>query len=411
MLKRIILFALIFNLPFQLGLHFWPAESFVKSFRIDYLSPTFYLTDLLLSLFFFVSYRQVIKLVTDKRNRKLLLTYLFLILFNLFASSFSLVTLYGWARLTAYLLFFVLLRDTPDLAKKVALPFTVSLLIVLAIAVVQFVRQSSLGGIFYYLGERPFSVYTPNVAKLETSLLNLPLISGDLVRPYSTFSHPNSLAGYLLVAFLIIPLLSRFSYHRWLVFLVILMTFSKSAFLAFISVFIFETTLIQNLILTLFLTILPLADWLFDIPLWLEKSFQSRRELLGGGFKVIKENFLTGTGLRQFIPELSQHLPASRLSYQTLQPVHNLALLAFAELGVVGLALVDYLVVKFFVNLAKRENFRILLFQLLSLVLLTGSLDHYWWTLPQNQLIIVLGLALLANESTQLTHALRKNNH
>ncbi len=411
MLKRIILFALIFNLPFQLGLHFWPAESFVKSFRIDYLSPTLYLTDILMAAFFLSRFREVIKLVADQKNRKLILVYLSLVILNLLAASFSLVTLYGWVRVTAYLLLFILLRATPDLAKKVALPFTISLLIVLVIALAQFVRQSSLGGIFYFFGERSFSTYTPNVAKIETSLFNLPFLSGDVVRPYSTFSHPNSLAGYLLIAFLIIPLLGGISLHRWLVFLVILLTFSKSAFLAFVSVFIFETTLLQNIILTFFLTVLPLADWISDIPLWLEKSFQSRRELLEGGFKVIKENFITGTGLRQFIPELSQHLPASRLSYQTLQPIHNFALLALAELGVVGLALVDYLVAKFFIDLAKKENFRTLLFQLLSLVLLTGSLDHYWWTLPQNQLIIVLGLALLTNESTPLEHALRKNHH
>jgi len=48
---------------------------------------------------------------------------------------------------------------------------------------------------------------------------------------------------------------------------------------------------------------------------------------------------------------------------------------------------------------------------LATIVLLTGSLDHYWWTLPQNQLIIVLALALLSNMSntsykTNKTHEL-----
>jgi hypothetical protein len=237
---------------------------------------------------------------------------------------------------------------------------------------------------------------------LELGYLNLPLLPDTIVRPYSTFSHPNSLAGYLLIAFLIIPLVSNFVLHRWLVFLVILMTLSKSAFLAFVTVFIFETTLLQNLMLTLVLTLLPVADWLFDLPVWLEKSFQSRFELLTGSAKVLRGNFLTGTGLKQFIPELSQHLVPSKTTYQTLQPVHNLLILGLAELGVLGMALVDFVVVRYFIRLAKRENFRSLLFQLLSLVLITGSLDHYWWTLPQNQLIIVLALALLVNESTIL---------
>ena len=38
---------LILLLPVQLGRHFWPDFSFVLGLKIDYLSPTFYLTDLL----------------------------------------------------------------------------------------------------------------------------------------------------------------------------------------------------------------------------------------------------------------------------------------------------------------------------------------------------------------------------
>jgi len=46
-----ILFKLIiFFLPTQLGLHFWPNFAFIRGVRFDYFAPTVYFTDVLLFL-------------------------------------------------------------------------------------------------------------------------------------------------------------------------------------------------------------------------------------------------------------------------------------------------------------------------------------------------------------------------
>ena len=46
-IHRILFFLLLLLLPVQLGRHFWPEFALVFGIRIDYLSPTIYLTDLL----------------------------------------------------------------------------------------------------------------------------------------------------------------------------------------------------------------------------------------------------------------------------------------------------------------------------------------------------------------------------
>src|SRR5687767_12118252 len=42
-----IFFSFLLFLPTQLGIHFWPDFSSIFGIRVDYLSPTIYLTDLL----------------------------------------------------------------------------------------------------------------------------------------------------------------------------------------------------------------------------------------------------------------------------------------------------------------------------------------------------------------------------
>ena len=49
-LYQLLFSLLILLLPTQLGRHFWPSYSFVFGLKVDYLSPTLYLTDIFLVL-------------------------------------------------------------------------------------------------------------------------------------------------------------------------------------------------------------------------------------------------------------------------------------------------------------------------------------------------------------------------
>ena len=50
MTELLLFYSIILFLPTQLGLHFWPEYSKVLGLRIDYLSPTIYMTDVLILL-------------------------------------------------------------------------------------------------------------------------------------------------------------------------------------------------------------------------------------------------------------------------------------------------------------------------------------------------------------------------
>ena len=78
----------------------------------------------------------------------------------------------------------------------------------------------------------------------------------------------------------------------------------------------------------------------------------------------------------------------------------------FAELGLLGVVIITKIFWAPLSRLIKDKKARPYLLDLFGIILLTGSLDHYWWTLPQNQLIIVLALALIINLQKQKSHAL-----
>lgn len=388
--KKIIFFLLIFCLPFQFGYHFWLPQSFVSSFRIDYLSPTLYLTDLLILCY----------LVLNPRHIKINPLLLALAIFNLLITKGNPTTLFAWFRLFEYYFLFQVLRSEPDLISKVRKPFLISLGLIFTLALLQFVRQSSLGGPFYYLGERPLSVFLPNIAKIDIQYQISNIKSQILfLRPYSTFGHPNSLAGYLLVSLIFLPLFTRSKLLKIFTLATLILTFSKSAILALILIEVFRPSIFSSLILSFFIGLAPLLKYTNTIPQWLQQSFVTRHYLIPPSLEIIKEHWLAGVGLRQFIPSLAQQLPGNQLSYQSLQPVHNTPLLIIAELGVIGVTTLYKLLSETINPLLRNPNAKKYLSKILGVVFITGALDHYWWTLPQNQLIIILALALISNSS------------
>ncbi len=193
---------LVLFLPTQLGKHFWPPFSFLLGFRIDYLSPTLYFTDILALLF-------GIAALWDGTNRQLILGFLYrhrrvlvLVLLSLFLSSvFSrspLLGLYGDLKVIEFLLVGLLIARV---VKRKRLTPVVSTLMVSAggeslLAIGQYLHQGSIGGALYLLGERQFTGQTPGIANA--------VIDGHLVlRPYGTLPHPNVLAGFLLVVLIL----------------------------------------------------------------------------------------------------------------------------------------------------------------------------------------------------------------
>ena len=221
MIFLILLFLLF---PSQLAFHFWPSWSLINGIRVDYLSPALYLTDLIILGLFLVSRLRI----------RVPLSVIVFVVLNVLISYSPLVSLYKWLRVLEYFWLFKYLVYKKDWLLNLG-PWTLSLAVLWTaiLAWWQFFLQHSVGGLWWFLGERPLSVSATLIAKVS-------FFGHLLMRPYATFPHPNALAGFLLVSGLILYSLNRrVSPAIVIAFLTIPLTFSRSAIVLEIIILLF----------------------------------------------------------------------------------------------------------------------------------------------------------------------------
>ena len=358
MLSNLLIKIIVLFLPTQLGLHFWPAFSRVAGIKIDYLSPTLYFLDIL--LIFLISLNLKLILIYLKKNLLPLGIFLSIIFLNTLFSISPLNSLFWWLRFNLYLLVFLTLRLRKLQWKDISSPLLFGTSFVVILEVLQLLFQSSLGGPLYFLGERTYSSITPGIGRFN-------FFGQEILRPISTFSHANSLAGYLLIVFYLFFKKASRPWHKIIPFVGIIITFSKSAiiFLAFllfnlkpeiIIIFSLLFTFVQPFLQNFISSWQPISDRLF------------------------------------YFSYLKKLLPGSFLTPSKLQPVHNLIYLYLSEMGILGSLFL-------IITALKKKTFKILtnplVLGLLAIVIFTGTFDHYFWTLPQNKLIFLFALAIM----------------
>lgn len=377
--KHIFLLVLLF-LPTQLGRHFWPSFSYVLGQRVDYLSPTIYFTDTLIAILFLSEIKKVLKFF-KKNSFILLLSCFFILLLSCFWIHFQKqdpgLLLYKWVKLFEFLFFIFWVKSNIEI-REVLFPLSLGVLGESLLAWLEFSSQRSLG--LWILGERSFHLMTPGIALANWQ--------GRLIlRPYATFSHPNVLAGYVLIV-LILNLFFEWkpSFLRVLTFIfgsvAIFISFSRTAWFvwAIILGFWFWTKR-KNLTLT--------SLFFFSLG---DEAVWRRLELTDTALKILKNSPLFGVGLGNFIPKLPEFLIPKKIYFW--QPVHNIFFLVLAETGIVGLWVMGYGLWVIIKRLWQKKN--LALFYSLFAIILTGLLDHYWLTLQQTQLLLalILGLSL-----------------
>ncbi|KKU49119.1 hypothetical protein A3E96_02795 [Candidatus Uhrbacteria bacterium RIFCSPHIGHO2_12_FULL_46_13] len=266
--------------------------------------------------------------------------------------------------------------------------------------------------------------------------------SGRWLRAYGTFSHPNILGGFLSITLLFI--IDRYfavyeNFQRWwdkygaggknlwsdiavkktaldiaLVlasFVVVLAglvaTFSRSAMIALLAGFIvywamkYHANRIRATVLGVKLAAITFAVlfvWQMFLPeLWQvritsnsrleQRSVSERVQGYNEAWNIFKAYPLLGTGLQNYTIALAKLNPGE-LSY-IYQPVHNVFLLLFIELGIVGTAVVLFIFKKrlkqFFHYLFNEAP--PLAIAMLTLFIVIGLLDHYLWSLHGGLLI------------------------
>lgn len=369
-----LLYLLTFLLPTQIGYHFWPGYAYIFGIKVDYFAPTLYLTDILVLLLFLLNFKKV------KINWGMVFPFLVFALLNIFFSANYLISVYKWLKIfeIAYLCYYFAKLKLPKIKMFNVLLFSSFFFSLIGIA--QVLLGHTIGGPFYLLGERTFNISTPGI-----SLINF--AGRNFLRPYSTFSHPNSLAGFLgvvlIMSFLYIPKTRMNKIMAGVIGLTFLLTNSLAAFIAMGAALIFHFSKknfykpLIFLIIT-FSLVLPFVPKMSRVP----QEVFLRLSLSVSSLKVFLLNPLFGTGLGTFI------LSSVRVAYPGsgvwfLQPVHNLFLLILSEVGVVGF----FLVFKFLTMIEDKKALVVLVF-----ILVAGLFDHYTLTLQQN--ILLLGLYL-----------------
>lgn len=403
---RLFFILTILFLPIQLGYHFWPDWSLVLGRRIDYLSPTLFLTDITLCL-------TVVSWMIEERRKihptktQIYLTlgvigYMFI---NIALSLHHENAIYQWMKYIEFMSFgYYVVRTKP--VKIFIFPLVISLWFSIGLTYIQSFLQHSVGGIFWFFGERTFSVFTPGIAKLNWCFPDS-LHCRELLRPYATFPHPNVLAGFFA---LVLPgmlymagiskqrIIRLIAYGTYLAGSVALfLTFSRSAWLLtmIMSAYVISRTSKTKKIWWMIGVSLIIVCCVLGIPYIRTISFHDesvflRKDLFVAAWTLWKNHLFFGIGAGNYIPMLPTVLPSRDLF--SLQPVHNIFMLLLTEFGLVGFLGIGTLICRTIIIYLKRIVW-IHWLPFLTLCIL-GLIDHYPLTLQQGLFMLTLSYSL-----------------
>ena len=409
--KKLFVSLWLLFLPTQLGLHFWPEWSQVMGLRVDYLAPTLYFGDILWIFLLIFNFKFLIFNQFKIFNFKFLIIFLFVII-NIFVAGNKWEAGYKWMRIIQWIVTFKLILDNKKLFKEMLLKVLPVWIIgegLLGLA--QVVNGGSLNGIFYWLGERRFSYISLGVAQIS-------YLGQGLIRAYGTFSHPNSFAGFILVSLVVFVLISPnplfdkrgrspLQITEWVVvfcgLLGLFLSGSRTVWGILIILLITNyelritnwkktlgTILIFGGLVVLIFSLISNNYRIVDfVGGWDSEGMVKRGGLMVASLKMIKDHLLFGVGAGNFLVRLPEYQQNSGVFW--LQPVHNIIILMTVEYGLVGfLMMMKFSIFNFQFSIKKKNNLIVL-----GIILITGMVDHYWLTLPQNWWLMCVVLSLI----------------
>ena len=404
-------------MPTQLGYFFFFQFSYLSGVRTDYLAPCLYLTDLLITTLIILNFKLILKKIRIK-------PYLFILIFLILNITFSIapfISLYRSLKIIEMLFFYLIIKELRISPIFTLFLFFTSSFTQLVIAIFQMKEQQSLQGIFYWFGERYHSISTPGIATVTLQGVNI-------LRPYGTFSHPNSLAGFYLFLYFFLMIIqfsnkkldhieqqlfvNPFHYFSQFVkqtskdhiiflflkygtmlicMLLIFLSFSKIAIGTFVVLNVVALWKTRKeipckvCITSRFLILITMA-LVFTSAQGDRATINKRVELAKHTITVITSHPLVGSGLGTNVLALSKFDSIHPNFFG--QPVHNIILLWISDAGILGIVILGWILFamkeKLFVMTKSPHLYLILV------VLISGFFDHYWYTLQQNMLIITI---------------------
>ncbi len=367
-----------FLLPVQLGKHFWPDSSLIHGLRVDYLSPTLYLTYLLLAL---------LVVCTVARYNKPLISILILLGIGIF--PLSALSLYRASQYLAIILTALLIAHATEKERKMFLyGLAASSIYQLVLVVQQLHAQGSIQGLWWWLGERRYAAQTPGIARVSFQ-------GYSLVRPYGTFSHPNSMAGFYLCAALLLFYAKRPLLALGSIFLVLL-SCSRLAIAGLALGLLIVAIGSSGQCMVCRIGKILLANWIALmalIPIGSQTSWSDRVTTWQAGWNSFTAH------LWQW-PALGTYIYSGRNVSATLfhQPIHNAFLIVLVEWRIAGAIMLSILMLWLYKKIPL----------VLSLPLvLVAFFDHYLLTLVQNMLLlgVVIGWGMWRGTNEKTSHA------
>ncbi len=350
---------------------------------------------------------------------------------NIILATAKWVALYRWFRIGQWGLTIKLLGKNKNEIINYLMKIVPWWIIIEAfLGLAQVVKGGSLNGIWWWLGERRFTYGGIGIAQFR-------VFDQAWIRVYGTFSHPNSLAGFLLLAWWWFRqqlrsyggqgYFNRIFYWivNWSAMMGIVLSGSRVVWVLTVGMLIVEEILkdkkikMKGTVATVPYKPLDVPYKPLDVPYrlligrlllgigvvliilgvisvnyrisdfvggWDTNSIEKREVLAVSAIKMIKRNPLFGVGAGNFVVNLPKYKVGN---FYWMQPVHNILLLAWSEIGILGIAIIIYNLQSTIIKLSKNRFWWIWV-----IVGITGFFDHYWLTLPQNTwlLVIILGL-------------------
>ncbi|MBA3869522.1 MAG: O-antigen ligase family protein [Anaerolineae bacterium] len=296
------------------------------------------------------------------------------------------------------------------------------------IAALQVARQGSIG--LQFIGE----------FQVDPAASGTAIVQADAVRwlrPYGLLPHPNMLGGFLVIGLLATLIWIMNTQHkRWIIGVVVftfgfwclLLTFSRSAWLGLaagmlilgiLSIKIWwndrQRLLRVLLIAGIFLIAAGLFYWRYQPFLAARtgvttesielRSASDRAVYNQIAIDAIKQSPILGTGIGNFPWYASEYLAKTTFDLRG-QPVHNIFLSAWSELGIIGLGL--FLAILslalgagiIYIRRASDSQKEIIFVYGATIggivaFLVIGLFDHYPWTLIQFQSLLWMLMAII----------------
>ncbi len=268
------------------------------------------------------------------------------------------------------------------------------------------VIQAGLG-IYQFLSQSSFASTVLGMALHDPRALGTSVVEFGQerwLRAYGGLPHPNVLGGYLVIALAVaIAMLEKLQTPQRFqrlgvkvlvpIFLAgIFFSFSRAAWIAAVVVIVYWSVRIWKkkntpamchwLLVMIFLLFVTFSFRQLIVGRVSPQSsdrleVKSRTERVSGlreSWEFVKKHPLIGVGIGNYTQAIKRDVRPGQPLY-SYQPAHNVSLLIWVELGIVGLAL--WAATLYYI--LKRSKHVILMFCCFAVLLLA---DHYLWTLP-----------------------------